>query len=701
MRCRAGAAVEAEFAVRNDGDQRGQFHFEVEGLDRRWTPRVGTAYATAIDEGCQETLKLVISLPLDAAPGRRQVTVNIVSEGEIKYQKQISLEIEPPAEAEASLPIPPVTAADTAPPKASPRQVGDKAPVPPSRSDAPAASQTTDAARPPKEEPKPRAPETRTAVEPRLPDAPTTSEAPATHDRQETPAAKKSAEKIEEEFVINPEPGRVLPLRPGGKILLRFPCTNDTSESRGYELNIEDTRFRDVAQWVEPAKGITLKRASGELRVRMKAPLDAPPGKYPFTIRRGYNGGAVEYCPLTLEVLASPAVRMTAAETGRRAKAGPSGEAEFALLVKCTGNMDTAFRVGVTRPRPGTDAARQTMPVYESEDKNWRYLVDKEMGTVFVSKPGNESQDVPIRLRVARQKIGWFDFVKTDTLQITAIPVTDPENAHKPDNTVTLEATRWQVPRGITHLLLPLLLLVVLFGSVWPISDLTVENGLDNGQADSPQKFFVFGQDGKAATPALKWRPWLLPMTVSTPQANFPLRFGRFTDDKKAKDSKEALVYHVKGQPVSVQLVPVITVGHLHVVTGDLSGGKAGSEVTMTADDDETYTKKGSAVTKTFILSRQTHIVLNLENDLLRESNQNQAITYWAVQKPNAFKVEFLPDQQGIPPAEQISASTKVPGKSSPIKISLGTAQSGSSEDLVLATTDGSAQIIHIKLVAQ
>ena len=224
------------------------------------------------------------------------------------------------------------------------------------------------------------------------------------------------------------------------------------------------------------------RNGQGELSVRLTPPVNADPGDYPFTITTGPQGGQLLPRVLTLSVLATPAVQLTTKEP--TVKIGPfvfGSDVVFPISVESAGNADTSFRIAVKMPQ---NEATEGGPigsgdVYESG--SWRYLFDKEMETLRAPMAGQAPRPVPISLRVRRRGVWWFGFKEQHKLRVSAVPVTEPDNGGKTNNSLELIAVRtrpWPFPWPF---LAALLLLFVLFQSGGPtdlsVSDAAYSNG--------------------------------------------------------------------------------------------------------------------------------------------------------------------------------------------------------------------------------
>ena len=279
---------------------------------------------------------------------------------------------------------------------------------------------------------------------------------------------------VAEPSLLDPADGTVVTLRPGETMLLRFPFVNVGSREQTYILD----ENRDLADgWltlVQDQVNLT-RNGSGELSVRLTPPEHADPADYPFMITLGPQGGVLTTRSITLSVMATPSVRLSA--KNKVLKVGPLAPfVEFPLAVENAGNADTAFRVSVKAPRT-EDAAGGTPagPGDLYETPQWRYLFDKELETLRSPAAGREPRPVPIIVRVRPKGIWWFGFKQSHQFRVAAVPVTEPNNGGKAGNTVDLTAIRSRYLPIPMLLLIPILLLILMFFS-GGANDLSVTN---------------------------------------------------------------------------------------------------------------------------------------------------------------------------------------------------------------------------------
>lgn len=284
---------------------------------------------------------------------------------------------------------------------------------------------------------------------------------------------------VTEPFLMDPKDGTLIPLRPGERMLLRFPFTNLGSREQTYILD-EDRSLEDGWLTLVQDQVNLTRNGTGELSFRLTPPENAEPGDYPLSITLGPQGGQLMSRSLILSVLATPAVELkTKTPT---VKVGPAAKfLEFPLSVENAGNADTAFRIAVKAPE--TDAPTDGAPtgsgdIYETPQ--WRYLFDKELESLRSPATGREPRPVPITLRVRPKGAWWFGFKQTHKFRVAAVPVTEPTNCGKPGNSLELTAirSRWlPFPALFLLLLIPISMLFFSGGA----SDLTV-TGVNNTQ---------------------------------------------------------------------------------------------------------------------------------------------------------------------------------------------------------------------------
>lgn len=277
---------------------------------------------------------------------------------------------------------------------------------------------------------------------------------------------------------IDPPNGKILSLKPGEKLLLRFPFTNNSRATRTYLLN--ETLASDWRDLVVDKVNLTAS-GTGELLMRLKPPLNARPGEYPFDVTVGPFGEITEPRMLTLNVLPTPAVKLTAKQNKTTASGGPfSRFLDFSLLVEAAGNSDTAFRLAVKPPEekePTTSVGTGPPRYYDTPE--WRFLFDRELGDLR-AVGSQQAPPVEIRLRVQRKGNWWWSWGLTEQLplKVEAVPVTDITNGGKAGNVVDLTAKRTKIPVPVP--LLALFLCMFFFLLSGSPSDLSVTNAIFN-----------------------------------------------------------------------------------------------------------------------------------------------------------------------------------------------------------------------------
>lgn len=282
-------------------------------------------------------------------------------------------------------------------------------------------------------------------------------------------------QEITEQFLLDPKDSTLIPLRPGEKMLLRFPFVNDAPRERTYILD-EDRALEDGWLTLVQDQVNLTRNGQGELSVRLTPPMHADPGDYPFTITTGPQGGQLLPRVLILSVLATPAVQLMTKSTVMKVGPFPLGtDVVFPISVESAGNADTAFRISVKTPQnEGTDGV-SLGPGDSYESGPWRYLFDKELETLKTTMAGQAPRPVPITLRVRRRGAWWFGAKEQHQFRVAAVPVTEPTNGGKTGNSLELTAVRsrfWLFPWPFWA---ALALLLALFQSGGP-ADLTVND---------------------------------------------------------------------------------------------------------------------------------------------------------------------------------------------------------------------------------
>jgi hypothetical protein len=273
------------------------------------------------------------------------------------------------------------------------------------------------------------------------------------HDDEETEPAEPS--------LIDPQDGTIIALCPGETRWVRFTFVNDSAQERTYILDEDRSLELGWISLVQDQVNLT-RNGRGEVSIRLTPPKNAEPGDYPFLVTVGLQGGTLTPISLTLSVLATPAVRLSAKTA--TVSVGPAGcDVDFPLTVDSAGNADTAFRIAVKSPTARANAAEPAGPEFIYETAQWRYLFDRELDTLRSPSSGRAPQPAPIRLKLRRRGIWWFGFRESHQVRVSAAPVTDPSNGGKAGNTVDLTAVRWRIVPFPWFVFVPLLLLLTIY----------------------------------------------------------------------------------------------------------------------------------------------------------------------------------------------------------------------------------------------
>lgn len=679
----AGGQVEAEFSFFNDSPDVAGFCLDVTGLAADWVGGSGPdceAMAAASGGG---TLALTLTPPAHAAVGDYEVRVRILSGGvPLGGETPLTLRVDPAA----------VQEAPSAPEAAAPRL--KEAPPAPSNGRAGEAVRKASEGAPPPREPSVVAASVRPPAPEREESAPVLidMDLPA-EEEEEDP---EEAEAAREPSALEPPDGASLALSPGDTLLVRFAFTNDGPRERTYILDEDGSLPPGWLTLVKDQVNLT-RNGRGEVSLRLTPPPDARPGDYPFAVTVGPQGDILTSRLLTLAVAATPAVKITAAQT--RMTIGPLGTyADFPLAVESVGNADTAFRIAVKAPpvKRGEEAknVRGSETVYETPQ--WRYLFDREVETLRSAGAGHPPRPVNLRFRLQRRGAWWLGFQESHQVTVAAVPVTDPGNGGKTENVLELTAIRRRpLPfPGVFALLLlvPLLLLLVVKASYLGVSNAYVSDSV----------YYVLGTPGgsPAMTARLRWEaPFFAFVNVSATQNGETsvrwFRHGR--DQDTVTDTAYGLekTYEVTRRKITVRFVPIKTDHKLQITQGDL-------EYAHRRDVPLAPIKQGAepvgedsvpvgASTYLLPVPRDRNVPLNLLNTTPRSSSAN--IQYWVVHRPDPsfFTVTDSKDNDQIGPTTAAA----------PIKLrATGGATSGDQE-LTLVTTDGGSQLVHIKLKAQ
>jgi hypothetical protein len=507
-----------------------------------------------------------------------------------------------------------------------------------------------------------------------------------------------------ENSVDDPKEGAVLSLRPGETLLVRFPFTNAAQREQTYIVNEDGSLETGWIEIVQDSVYLT-PNGQGMVSLRLKPPLSAAPGNYSFTVTVGPLGGILTPRHLTLAVLATPAVRLTAQEP--TVSVGPWASAvEFSLAVESAGNADTAFRVSVKAPEAETDgkeAASGPGDLYETPQ--WRYLFDKELEDLRSPSPRRTPPAEPIRLRVCRR--GWWLWGRRDshTFRVAAIPVTDPTNGGKPGNIVELTAIRKRVLPFPALGLIPLFFLgVMMLSLLSPGAErLWVTNSPHYGNL-----YYVLLQEQATSSepkptvimPArvrwdAPWFAWLRLERTDLPDRN---EHGGIDDPVEVKKDayEQVLTYTVRPLVVQQKNSPSINVLFVPVRTDDklsLHGGSAttGLQAARKLNQDP----KKVTVYESFVeLPCLIHKTARLVMENTTDPGKNLLILVWLLKKDP--RIEVIGINVGDKIGLQISGKAR-----KPIQIIYTAGQPpapNEKPELLFVTTDARHHLLHVKL---
>ncbi len=686
----AGSAVETEFSFFNDSPDVAGFCLDVSGLADDWVGGAGTECEAMAAASGGDILLLTLSPPANAALGDYEFRVRILSGGvPVGRETRLTLRVQPGREAVASPPVKPV---EDAPPKRTRAAARPPVSPPPAAEAAPAEAAapeiTQEAVVAPLPHVSPPPPPEPVEREPLLVDMDTAPE--------EGQEEEEETGSVQEPSVQEPQDGSSLTLCPGETLLLRFAFTNDGPRERTYILDEDGSLSPDWVTLVKDQVNLT-RNGRGEVSLRLKPPLDAQPGDYPFAVTVGPQGDALTSRLLTLAVAATPAVKLIAGET--RVKIGPFGTfADFPLSAESVGNADTAFRIAVKAPpvKQGEEVknTRGSETVYETPQ--WRYLFDREIDTLRSAGAGRAPRPISLRFRLQRRGAWWLGLHESHTVTVAAVPVTDGANGGKPENFVELTAVRRRLlpfPAPFALLLLiPLLLLIVVKASYLGVTNAYAANSV----------YYVLGTPGTSGPmiAKLRWEaPFFAFVNVSATQNGETevhwLRHGG--DEDKVTDTGYGLekTYEVTRRKITVRFVPIKTDHKLQITQGDLDYSHRRDVLLKPLKQGLEKIGEDNAPVQsaTYLLTvpRDRNVPLNLLNLTPRSSSAN--IQYWVVQRPDPSFFTVMDSKDN----DQIGPTTAA----APLKLrATGGATSGSQE-LTLVTTDGGNQIVHLKLKAQ
>lgn len=662
-----GESVEAEFSFFNDSPDVAGFCLDVGGLAEDWVSGAGTECEAMAAASGGDVLVLKLSPPPDAAVGDYEFLVRILSGGiPVGRETPLTLRVEA-GQAIAAVPA-------------------DPTPVVPVK--------RTHTPRPPAllpvEEPPPSPVEVVMETVPEMDPA----DSPTHFVDIDTPAQEPPEEDaVGEPFVQEPAEGAILTRRPGETLLLRFAFINDGPRERTYILDEDGSLPPGWITLVKDQVNLT-RNGRGEVSLRLKPPLDAQPGDYPFAVTVGPQGDALNSRLLTLTVAATPAVRLMAEKA--QIKIGLfATAADFPLSVESVGNADTAFRIAVKAPpvKQGEEIknVRGAEAIYETPQ--WRYLFDREVDSLRSSGAGRAPRPVTLRFRLQRRGAWWLGFQEAHTVILAAVPVTDPANGGKTENLVELTAIRRRLlpfPALFSLLLLiPLLLLLVVKASYLGVSNAYVANNV----------YYVLGtaSAGKPLVARLHWdAPFFAFVNVSATQNGNTevhwFRHGRDEDKVTTAGYGLEKTYEVTRRKITVRFVPLKTDHKFLLTQGNLDYSHLQNKpLPVIKQEVEKVGEDGVPVqSATYLLTvpRGQNVPLNLINTTPRSSSAN--IQFWVVQRPDPAFFTVLDSKDN----DQIGPTTAA----APLKLRAVGGATSDSQELTLVTTDGGNQLVHIKL---
>lgn len=680
----AGGQVEALFDFENDAPDPAAFHLQVEGLPGpEWASGVGLeGKVTAAAQGWG-TLRLTLSPPAEADIRDYPFRARIFS-GDYELDKSarsLILRVKPGAH-------PPEQ-----PERATGREEIRQSEEPPARTVEDPPAETRKPQEPPAQAPggngatagaRPRETAHGIPVRPVPAAREETRDLHPVHDDDDLEvvdlqeAVEETKAPIDEPSVLDPRDGSVLSLRPGETLLLRFSFTNTASTRRTYV--IEEDRSLDPA-WINIIQDqIHLDpNAPDELTARLTPPPSAEPGNYPFLIRIGPMGSVLTPCNLTLNVAATPAVRLKA--DAERVSAGPFARAvDFQLSVERAGNADTAFRIAVKAPRAKAEDAPEggdtqepgEVEVYETPA--WRYLFDREMASLESPTYGRAPKPEPIRLRIQRKGTWWLGFRESHPVRVAAVPVTDPGNGGKTGNTAELTAVRWRLLPFPFFLAAPLALLALtLLGGA--ASDLRVIQ--PTYEAPDSVNYVVAVPEKNAVRTRLTWKaPWYALLRLSGG--------GERTGFVRPPHEVQAVFSETGARSVQRE----------YRVTSLLGSSQSARVRFVRARSDTPLEVSGAQRTEDggYLLAVRRGVTTTLT--LRNRATQFNRINYWVAKRPGAaFRVIDLLNEGSLDPIAHGGAPFV-------IKVRPGEGEGGGIDELVFVTTDSTRPVVTIKLVS-
>jgi hypothetical protein len=494
-------------------------------------------------------------------------------------------------------------------------------------------------------------------------------------------------EEIAEQFLLDPKDGTLIPLRPGEKMLLRFPFINDAPRERTYILD-EDRALEDGWLTLVQDQVNLTRNGQGELSVRLMPPINADPGDYPFTITTGPQGGQLLPRVLTLSVLATPAVQLTA--KAKTIKIGPfplGTDVVFPISVESAGNADTAFRISVKTPQNEATDGVSLGPgdIYESGP--WRYLFDKEMETLRSPMAGQPPRPIPITLRVRRRGPWWFGAKEQHQFRVAAVPVTEPDNGGKTGNSLELTAVRsrpWLFPWPFWA---ALALMFALFQSGGPADFSVTDAAYSNGSAC----WIVSPKDSDNKQINMSWTSKSLALLrfTGSPQgqedkptiSTSKMFSGSYTGTVPVSTDHRDVIYHYRlsrwfggaDQDITAHFIYTRTSTPLQVTNGTTHGPLPGGS------DNVTLTVPASGYARL---------------DIKNMATQENRLDWWLV--------KGLDDNSANKFAYIKSNGSLEPGATEHFLIQRNSSSSsaGSDEQIVLITTDANHPVLTVTLKA-
>lgn len=539
---------------------------------------------------------------------------------------------------------------------------------------------------PPKPQPRPE-PKPVTPPEPRV---------ITLEEKEPEPEVDPAAEYEADLSIANPADGATLYVRPGERLLVRISISNDQPGVRTYGLQEDRTLPSGWIDLVRDQVNIT-PNGTGDVAFALKPPANAEPATYPFQVSFGVLGRPLTPRYLTLEVQATPAVKLEAKALA--ASVGPFGRTvPFDLVVSPAGNSDTAYRLAVVDEVPDESGATKVAEVYETP--TWQYLFDREFDNLASPSAGRAPNPMPHKLSLVRKGIWWFGFKESQRVKVAAIPVTDGTNGDKDVNRVELVGSRWRLLPMPAFIVIPLLLLlIVLLGSGG--DNLHVTNGL---LGDDGAYYVVASQPGQSKIDVhLAWNsPFYALLKLDRIDQGKAQSVNK--EREKASDSADVVEYGQAqkityelasrffgaGIKADVRLVPEKTTNMLALSLG-------GSPITPVDSQDVIGEEKTPInVREVTVLVPESGIAtLNFQNLTGIKGVDGQTIILWTVRNPSGFKVsDFLTtqgDNQPINPAATLGAKISIDQANRPLD---------GAATWELLTTDSKSQLLRIKLKA-